>query len=227
MIKEKWEYSSKYLSFWFGGTFEISYAVCGYFDNRPRIQIALFLFTLILKLPFKNKWTDECDPPKWGIAYHGETLWIYRGGQGNMQGGNKWWTVHAPWSWQWVRTSYLRKDCSWEHEFRGDKRMLHRAIWDHLWWTETHPYKYILKSGEAQERQATLKVEEMEWRWHWFKWLKYPSKISTTISVEFDNEVGEGTGSWKGGVTGCGYELRRGESPLNCLRRMERERIFN
>lgn len=227
MRKEKWCFDSKYLSFWFGPNWALTYSICGYFDNRPQIHIALFHCHLVLKLPFRNSWTSECDPPEWGLAYHGSTFWIYRGGKGNMNGGNKWWTMYAPWSWQWVRTSYLRKDGSWEHEFKGDKRMLHRDQWKDLWWTETYPYTYVLKSGEVQHRTATVKVEEREWRWHWLKWLGFPKRISTTIGVEFNDEVGERTGSWKGGTLGCGYELLKGESPLNCLRRMERDRKFN
>jgi hypothetical protein len=52
------------------------------------------------------------------------------------------------------------------------------------------------------------------------------SKISTDIDVNFDKEVGKKKGSWKGGVTGCGYKMRKSESPLECLRRMEKERKF-
>lgn len=30
----------------------------------------------------------------------------------------------------------------------------------------------------------------------------------------------------KGGCTGCGYDIKPGETPLECLQRMERERKF-
>jgi len=225
--KEKWYFESKYLSFWFGAGFELSYAICGYFDNRPQLNISLFFFHLILKLPFRNKWKNECDCPKWGISYHNQTLWIHKGGKGNMNGGSKWYTINMPWQYNWVRTSYLRKDGSWEHEYKGDNRNLYRSEWNHLWWSEEYPYTYKLKSGNIQERIATVKVEEREWRMCWFKWIKLLPKIQTTIAVTFSDEVGERTGSWKGGTIGCGYDLRKGESPLNCLRRMEKERKFN
>jgi len=39
-------------------------------------------------------------------------------------------------------------------------------------------------------------------------------------AVEFKN------GSWKGGTLGCGYTLRKNETPLECLKRMEVERNF-
>ena len=47
-----------------------------------------------------------------------------------------------------------------------------------------------------------------------------------SIGVSFDGEVGEETGSWKGGCVGCGYEMLPGEVPLDTLRRMERDRKF-
>lgn len=46
------------------------------------------------------------------------------------------------------------------------------------------------------------------------------------IDVQFSDEVGERTGSWKGGTIGCGYNMLPGESPLDTLRRMEAERKF-
>jgi hypothetical protein len=46
--------------------------------------------------PFKNKWTDECDSHKWGIAIHNNTFWIYKVGKGNMNGVSKWWTWRIP-----------------------------------------------------------------------------------------------------------------------------------
>jgi hypothetical protein len=70
-------------------------------------------------------------------------------------------------------------------------------------------------------------VEEMEWRWKWFTGLRWPRKVRKYISVEFDHEVGEGTGSWKGGTLGCSYVMKPEETPLECLRRMERERVFD
>jgi hypothetical protein len=225
-MKNKWIYESKYVIFYFTPGFDISFEICGYFDNRPRINLELFFFSLTLIFPFRNKWTDECDPPKWGIAYHNETLWINRGGKGNGHGRNKWWSFYSPFSLQWIKTSALRKDGTWEHETKKDRKDLYRDEWRDVLWNETHPYIYTLKSGEIQNRQATIEVREREWRWHWFKWLPLTKTISKTIEIKFDDEIGEETGSWKGGVTGCGYILLPNETPLECLRRMEIERKF-
>lgn len=226
MKKDKWIFESKYLIFYFDNCFELSFEICGYFDNRPRINIDLFFFSLTLIMPFRNKWIDECDSPKWGIAYHNETLWFYLGGEGNDGGGNNWVTIYSPFSHQWVRTSYLRKDGKWEHETKGNKKDFYKEVWKDVLWSESHPYSYTLKSGEIQKRVATIKVEQMEWRWHWFKWLPLTKKIKNTITVNFDDEVGEETGSWKGGVTGCSYDLLPTETPLECLKRMEKQLKF-
>lgn len=225
--KEKWYFESKYLIFYFRKGFDISFEICGYFDNRPRVIIDLFFFSLTLIFPFHNKWTDECVPPKWGISYFGDTLFIYRGGKGNLDGGNKFWAFHAPWSWQWVRTSALKKAGGWENEIKGERKDFYKDKWKDILWTETYDYFYKLQSGEIQERRATLKVEEREWRWHWFQWLKFPRKIRRTINIRFNAEVGERTGSWKGGCTGCSYDLLPNETPYHCLRRMQFERKFN
>jgi hypothetical protein len=83
-----------------------------------------------------------------------------------------------------------------------------------------------LKNGTVQERFATVNVEEREWRPRWFKFTKLFAKVRRTIGVEFSDEVGERTGSWKGGTVGCGYDLLPKETPLACLRRMEKERKF-
>lgn len=90
-----WKYSNKYLNFYWIKGFDISYEKCGYFDNRPRIRLQLLFFNLTLILPFRNNWTDECSPPKYGITIHSNTLWIHTGGKRNLN-GNTWWTWHIP-----------------------------------------------------------------------------------------------------------------------------------
>jgi hypothetical protein len=141
---------------------------------------------------------------------------------------------HLPWDYEWVRTSTLKKDGTWFHELRGDKKKLGDwKAWKKLedeiepqLWKEVYPYTYVLRSGDIQNVQATVKVEEREWRWRWFKWLPFPRIVSKTIDVNFSEEVGEGRGSWKGGTLGCGYAMLPRETPLDTLRRMERERKF-
>lgn len=226
-IGKRYAENNDWIIFYFRRHFELSYSVCGYFDNRPEINISLFFFMLTTKLPFWNKWTDECDAPTWGIAYHNKKFWIYRGGKGNMNGGSKWWTFTMPWTYEWVRTSCLRKDGTWETEIRGNNKHFWDEKWVDVLWSETYPYTYVLKSGELQHRLAKVRVEEREWRQKWLKWTKLFNKVSKSITVDFNDEVGERTGSWKGGTLGCGYTMLHGELPEQTLRRMERERKFN
>lgn len=138
--------------------------------------------------------------------------------------------IYLPWAYQWVRTSILLKDDTW---FNESKKV--RLNWEdtgdygsYNWleenkWQEKHPYT---DSYDNTTVTATISVVEREWRPRWFKWTSIFSKVSKTIDVDFDKQVGKEKGSWKGGVLGCGYAMKPGETPLQCLRRMEKERKF-
>jgi hypothetical protein len=192
---------------------------------------------------------EECDPPRYGF------YWFSHG---------KWWHLNAfvlckrlktkhyymPWSWEWVRTSKMKQDGTWLHDkYKGTRVNFYDRVIEEQIWSETYPYTYVCKDGEVQQRLATIKVEEREWRWRWFTWFPFIRKVSRDISVDFSyggitpreiliekvghplkhkqsGEVGESAGSWKGGTLGCGYKMKPGESPLNTLRRMEKEREF-
>lgn len=213
-----------WIIFWWAWTFDISYDICGYFDNRPRINLCLIFFHLEFILPFRNKWTDECDSPKWGIAIHNNTFWIYRGGEGNDNGGNKWWTWYIPFiTKDWVRTSILLKDDTWEHE--TDK--ISKSFYEDEWkakqksWTYDYTDKY-----DGEIIPTTIYVTEREWRPKWLKWTKLFAITRRTIDIHFSKEVGNRKGSWKGGCTRCDYELLPNETPIDCIKRMEKEREF-
>jgi hypothetical protein len=210
--------------FYWALRFDISYEICGYFDNRPRINLCLIFFSLTFVLPFRNKWTDECDAPKWGIAIHNKTLWIYRGGNGNMNGGNKWWTWDIPFiTRNWVRTSILLKDDTWEHETWGRGKDFYNDEWK----SKQKSWNYdFIDSYDNTIVPTTIYVEEREWRPKWLTWTSLFAEKRRTIDVHFSKEVGKRKGSWKGGTVGCGYDLLPNERPLDCLKRMEKERTF-
>jgi hypothetical protein len=205
-------------------------APASYFDNRLMIQIVPFWGQLFIHIGWIRSKYDECDPPRYGFYFYSiqgpiptEFVWCW---------GRKNKTFYMPWSPEWVRTSRMLKDKTWLHEMRGNRK---KGIDFDWWkedvkeslWKETHPYKYVLKDGTVQERTATIKVEEREWRPRWFMWTSLFARKIRSIDIEFNDEVGERTGSWKGGTLGCGWNLLSKESPLECLRRMERERKFN
>lgn len=86
----------------------------------------------------------------------------------------------------------------------------------------TLPYRYETLRGEIQDVRAKVVRERTIRRWRWTPF----RTVEHAIWVSFSEEVGPGRGSWKGGVTGCGWTMKRGESVVQTLRRMERERRF-
>lgn len=184
--------------------------------------------TLYIYLPIKTG-IQDCDSAAWGFNYHNNTLWIYVGGAGNSEGGRKWKTFEMPWNLTWVRTSTLLYDKTWFNETKRNRKSWKGSDYgSYDWlnenkWKETHLYndKY-----DDKELYATISISEREWRPLWFKWTNLFAKTKRTIDIEFDQEVGKRKGSWKGGTIGCSYELLPNETPLQCLRRMEKEREF-
>lgn len=168
-----------------------------------------------------------------GFAVHNYALWIspFK----NTMGWSRdfpWWqkgfAIHAPFQMKHFRTSYLMNDGSWINEKKGAHKL--GEPWQNPRdiegrFKEVHDYTYTLKNGEIQKRKATITVEEREWRR--FKRVPLFRMIRRSIDVEFDGEVGERTGSWKGGCVGCGTDLLPNETPLKALRRMEATRKFN
>lgn len=223
----------------------------GYFDERPQVHtsatqvLALFIIPflcfyslwflllaplilfgwgkLYIHLPIKTG-IQDCESAAWGFNCHGNTLWLYIGGAGNFQGGKKWLTWNIPFlTKDWVRTSILLKSETWEHESNGNHKSFYNDEWKEKQksWTYNYTDKY-----DGEIIPTTIYVEQIEWRPKWLKWTSLFAKVSTTIDVHFSKEVGKEKGSWKGGVIGCSYDLLPNETPLECLKRMEKERKF-
>lgn len=197
----------------------------GYFDQRWAVSIALGWGLIHFYLPFKTKLSEGCSLPDYGFAIHNDTFWIYIGGDydesiGQVQ-GKSWITWNLPFfshvfDGHWIKD----KNLNWV-KMDNDLRP-----WDFKKdgaYIETHPYTYTLKSGEVQHRTATCSIEKRKWHRKWFPFL---TKVRQDIDIEFNDEVGERTGSWKGGTIGCGYELLPDDTIESCLRRMEKERKF-
>lgn len=196
-------------------------------DCRPRLSLGVLLFEesgfrldffgFLIPLFFLDPWYrfPEDMVERWGFYFIDRMIAFSWGGK----------TRHfsLPWDFKHMKTEVLRPDGTWVPKVYSYER--HKEPDGR--WTETYPYTYRLKNGEIQERQATVYVDRMEWRWRCCTWLPWLALVRKSIEVEFDQEVGERTGSWKGGTVGCSYEMRPGETPNQTLRRMEREREFN
>ena len=223
---------------WHDWKFEITYQECGYESPYGELHISLFGWYSIFKMPWKSRrFPDgDCDAPRWGVAIHSDTFWVYKGGDGNMGGGSRWWTWDLPWfTWEHVRHDV---QCNLGDEDAPDIRLV---PYDHL--QRLNDGKYIpLEENELVYKYhydytdshdgtvvpCTFWVEEREWRRKWFKTFGWDAtrRVSKYIEISFKDEVGPKKGSWKGGVMGCSYDLLPSEDPMDCIKRMEKERRF-
>jgi len=213
-------------------------ATFGYGDSDAGLCLHLcipWLFSWFLVFPYVYR----CRESQTGIAIHNGAFWIYPfTDQHESRRDHPWWKKNYCFDFPWTYTHHLTEILEHKANLPG----LAKTIWDDsekdfmgTWEarkkaeqsvSETYDYVYRLKSGETQIRKATVHVDRMTWRARW--WPIIPrEKVRTSINVTFNDEVGEGTGSWKGGCTGCGYDMLHGETPLECLRRMEQERKFD
>lgn len=228
----------------------------GYFDERPEITTSVTQLLLFFSLPFllfQSLWfllltpflifgwgklfinlpirtgIEDCDSAAWGFAYTENTLLVYTGGAGNFEGGRRCTGIDMPWSLTWVRTSTLMKDGSWFNETpKYRKKWSGNDVGSYEWleenqWQETHPF---IDKTDNESLNATISVEEREWRLLWLKWTSLFAKKRKEIKVEFSAEVGKKKDSWKGGCIGCSYDLKPNETPYECLMRMQEERDF-
>lgn len=197
---------------------------------RPSFGLCLFeetgycidLFGFLIALPFLDRWYHE---PKeimesWGFNYFDRALMLKWGNWSKF--------IYMPWSFEHVKWEVMQPDGTFVPKDRSYSEKPNDGRW-----TGVYSYRYELRSGEVQSRIAEIYVERGYWHWKLARWLRLPlwfplvNMMRQSIDIRFNDEVGERTGSWKGGCIGCGYTMLKGETPEQTLRRMERERKFN
>jgi len=201
-------------------------------DCRLRFSFGLSLFNdgycldllgFLIALPFLDRWHREPYEimESWGFYYDSHHALV-------LCWGDKCKFIHMPWCMDFVKWEVMQPDGKFvlkDRSYDGDPKDGR--------WVADYVYRYTLRSGEVQVRIATVYVERGYWHWLLAKWLRLPlwlpvvNMMKQSIDVRFDDEVGERTGSWKGGCIGTGYSMLPGETPEQTLRRMERERKFN
>ena len=214
---------------WKSKIFNITYSVCGYFRPYPEINISMFGYYFCFVIPFRNNWTNECDPPQYGIAIHNDTFWVYLGGKGNMGGGTKWWTWDLP----FFTLNHVRHEveCNIDGQIKlVPAKSLETTGKDYIPLKDNklvniHKYDYT-DSYDNMVIPCVYWVEEREWRPKWLTWTSKFKKVRKYIEIEFSDEVGKKKGSWKGGCIGCSYDMLENETPEQCIKRMEKERKF-
>jgi hypothetical protein len=190
---------------------------------QPSLRLSLFedgfclnLFGFLIALPFLDRWAREPREvvESWGVYYDDghSVVWCW---------GDYCKFFYMPWQFTHIGWQVRRPDGTWAKRVasydRGEPDG--REVF-------VLPYRYTLRSGEVQERTATIHVERGEWRRKFLKWCPWFAMVRTSIDITFSDEVGEHTGSWKGGCIGTGYDMKPGETAEQCLRRMESERKF-
>lgn len=199
------------------------------FEEHYSLRVHALWTYVYVRLPFLQRWHRQ--PRDMHEAWGGSTF----DGALHLHWAARTKIITAPWR-NWVQTVHdvRRPDGSWVpfvgswEEKREGRELDHRGqplkepdgrlI-------EEFPYRYVLRSGEVQERTARVSVERRRRKLKWLRWLPF-ARTSHSIDVAFSDEVGERTGSWKGGTVGCGYTLREGETARECLYRMQEERKF-
>lgn len=179
-------------------------------DDMGDRMLFLKLWRLTVVLPMgivRHPW-PAMDGPQWSVYASKDFGLTFRWGG---------WRKSFDWPWDLHTLAYEMQlpDGSWVDVF-ADREPL----------SEEHPYTYVLGNGNVQERTATVSKRRHVLCRRAFKSLRWPRWNRESIDVRFSGEVGERSGSWKGGCIGCAYDLRPGETMLDALRRMEAERKF-
>lgn len=166
--------------------------------KRAWVRLGIGVASIAFSFPWQKTVPDhgQCSGPTYGFYFFEDHL-VLRYGKSTGTRDDPSKFINMPWSW---------------------KHREHKVLSE----PETHDYTYVRRNGEVQSRRATIKVESRLWTRYWLPY----RKLRRYIDIEFNDEVGERSGSWKGGVICCSYDMRPGETPLQTLRRMEREHKF-
>lgn len=213
-----WKKRGLYRNFKYGleisNSFGFALKVSDYEDRSLNIH---FIWPSIYIKIGKASETPACeDFNSWGFNFWEDGI--------HVSWGRKTKILKWPWGLTHLRTEGLMQDATWEEEPGWRDNELRKAFEARQWRAENVPWFYRSRDCEKQEGTATITVDRRTWRG---KLLPFRRKVSTSIDVEFNSEVGNQRGSWKGGTIGCSYELKPGESPLDCFRRMMRNRNFD
>ena len=186
-------------------SFGLAIKVSDYEDRTLNIQI--LWPSIYIKLGPAPANNSAGFGPSWGFSLFDQSLHLDWGEKGKI--------IDPPWGLTHLRTEVLMQDGLWQQGWRDVEGQ---------WKATQVPFFYQSRSCARQEGTAEITVRRMI---HRGKLLPFRRKYSTHIDVQFDCEVGNQRGSWKGGVIGCCNDLKSGESPIECFNRMMREETFD
>lgn len=198
-------------------------------EEDPEAQLLFVAFGWALRIQLQR--SPRGDEKSWGkgemeygisLTADGngyDFLQVHYGPQTWDSDTTKSWCKHLPWKqWDCVRQSIYTPT--------GE----HFATMEHRKWDDFYQRKrecpsaqFMFRDYDGAEITATCIIEELEWHRGKgsFRWLRffYRAKIRRDLDLQFSAEVGPGKGSWKGGTTGHGIEMLKGETPEQAFRR--------
>lgn len=211
-IRGEWDYQSYLIRLFLNRWSEVAYIKLGLSGLQAEIEfpsdwheermgwvrLGFGLFKVCFAFPWPWVVPDDgqCSGPTYGFGFFGSGLHIHWG-KSHGKRNDPFTIIKMPWEWRHRENKVLTEP-------------------------ESYHYIYTLRSGLVQVRTATIQEET---RLYVRPWLPF-KRLSRSIDITFSDEVGERSGSWKGGCIGCTYEMLEGETPLTALRRMEIERKF-
>lgn len=221
------------------------YETCGYSDNRHTMHFSLGYGKVYIVFPWKNKnvYEEDINNPekKYGFYLYGDggffdSFWYYV----NKNGHSDVKSIDMPWSYKFYRHSILLKDGSWWTSLDKDVRKARKSgidtYSDKRYYLDSDdesifkaklPFSYTTKHGTEQNTTATVRMEEREWRQRWLYWTKLFNHVSTVLEIEFNDEMGNKRGSWKGGTLGCSCKVTKNQKEkldlITPLKRFEKE----
>lgn len=137
----------------------------------------------------------------------------------------------APWATHVVANHFLMWNGQWCEEIKmpvtiADIEERHaeyeklRAAKEACEFVQVEDFWHNPPGMETQRGKARITVGRYFSRPVWRAWLPLFTKQTWTFWCDFSCEVGSRAGSWKGGTTGCGGEIKRGESIGVAFQRM-------
>jgi hypothetical protein len=170
-------------------------------DSSQQARLMISLGFVLIMVYFNWKGTADGigmdEKPVYGFRFFDDLLFL-QWGQNLNSGFKRNKTIRMPWAWNHIETVELNGSF-------------------------TYYYTYKLDDGGVQKCLATCRSERTLLKRNWIPY----RKVIRTIQVDFDKPIGPGVETWKGGTVGCMEYMKPGESPIQTLMRMQRERRFN
>jgi hypothetical protein len=168
-----------------------------------------------------RNWYWDQYPRELGFSLLDGHLSIYYGVQTHNSETTKQWGWFLPWT-QWRHVRHSLYDTEGKHYWTEPKE---RTSWEDKQTTigRCPTQRFLIEDYDGQQVIAITKIEEREWFFGdgWFRWLSWFRKplVRRSLDIAFNDEVGKGKGSWKGGTIGTGIDMLPNELHEAAMRR--------